>query len=55
MDNQKKNQLEEWYKINKCSNEANLFILCMKTPLNNKMNSDCKYLFHTWFKCINIL
>ena len=51
-ENQKKNHIENWYKINNCSNEANLFILCIKQR-NVHHNEKCKNLFDTWFKCIN--
>jgi len=53
--NQNMNQtMEEWYKINKCSDEAKLFILCIKNrDYYIKPPDTCKYLFNTWFKCIN--
>ena len=58
MDNQSENhnEDEEWYKINKCSSESNLFILCMKKPieLENLKDNKCKHLFDKWFKCINL-
>ena len=53
MDNKnKENHIEKWYKINKCSNEANSFILCINQR-KNKHNDKCKNLFDSWFKCIN--
>ena len=54
--NQSMNQtMEEWYKINKCSDEAKLFMLCIKNRdyYINPPHDTCKYLFNTWFKCIN--
>ena len=52
MDNKnKENHIEKWYKINKCSNEANSFILCINQRKNK--HDKCKNLFDSWFKCIN--
>jgi hypothetical protein len=48
--NQIESNIMEWNK-DKCSNEAKLYIHCMKKPpIENK----CKYLFEEWLKCINL-
>ena len=44
--------IEEWYKTNKCLNQARLFVLCTKQTPQKPVENKCKNLFDNWYKCI---
>ena len=42
--------MSDYYSVDQCSNEARVFLLCMKKPVQD---NKCKDLFDSWYKCIN--